>query len=326
MIMIGEKEKELEDIVSELSQEFSVTDEGSLSTYLGISVDHKDNQFHLSQPALTQKVIDAARMHDCNELDTPSTEVLHASKDAKPHNEKWEYASVVGMLMYLSNNSRPDIAFAVNQCARYTHDPREPHTQAVKRIIRYLQKTKTRGLIMSTTQEPSVDCYADADFAGTYRKDADLQDPTTAKSRTGYIIYVHGVPVTWGSRLQTEIALSSVEAEYVCLSTACRETLGLRHLLQELGEKLHVAKNFKFTAKSYVFEDNNGAIAQAEAPVMTPRSKHHATKYHFFKSHCKPSGCIKLKKINTEKQAADIFTKPLKREAFERIRLLVMGW
>ena len=87
---------------------------------------------------------------------------------------------------------------------------------------------------MSTTQEPSVDCYADADFAGTYRKDADLQDPTTAKSRTGYIIYVHGVPVTWGSRLQTEIALSSVEAEYVCLSTACRETLALRHLLQEL--------------------------------------------------------------------------------------------
>ena len=326
MFMIGKHQKELQEIINELSQEFTVTDEGTLSTYLGIAVKRTNNQFCLSQPALTQKVIDAAGMHDCGTDGRPASEVLHASKDKAPHNAQWEYASIIGMLMYLANNSRPDIAFAVNQCARFTHDPREPHTVAVKKIIRYLQGTKDKGLFMTTTVEPKVDCYADADFAGAYRKDADLQDPTTAKSRTGYIIYVHGVPVTWGSRLQTEIALSSVEAEYVCLSTACRELLGLRALLQELGENLHITKNFKFTAKSIVFEDNNGAIAQAKSPTMTPRSKHYATKYHFFKSHCKPKGCIELKPIDTAAQAADIFTKPLQAQSFERIRKLVMGW
>jgi hypothetical protein len=253
--------------------------------------------------------------------------VVGSHKDEPKHNEDWDYASVVGMLMYLSCNSRPDIAFALHQCPRFTHDPRRTHSQANKQIIRYLKGIADKGKIFTTNDAATVDCYVDADFAGAFKSTGDTQDPATTRSRTGYVIFAYGVPICWGSKLQTEVALSTMEEEYIALSTATREVLGLRHLLQEISTELDVSKEFKFTALSQIFEDNNGALALAKSPTMTPRSKHFATKYHFFKSHIKKNGgVLDIKKIDTKDQAADIFTKPLDKVLFTTVRRMVMGW
>jgi hypothetical protein len=234
------------------------------------------------------------------------------------------------MLMYLSTNSRPDIAFAVHQCARFTHDPRAPHSIAVKQIVRYLKGTAEEGLIMTIDDKASVDCYVDADFCGAFNKKFDLEDPATAKSRSGYVIYVFGIPLCWGSKLQTEVALSTMEAEYVALSQATREVLALRNLLGEMSQNLTITKDFTVLAKSTVFEDNAGCIVAATAPQMTARSKHYHTKYHFFKHHVKtdknPKGVLNIEKIDTKKQVADIFTKPLDAVTFKTVRALLMGW
>ena len=326
VIMIGPTDAALTNIVLELKQEFTLTDEGPLSRYLGIDIQQNGDKFALSQPQLIQKVIKATGMEDCKPNNTPATEVLGASKHCDKHCEPWDYASIVGMLMYLSTNSRPDIAFAVHQCARFTHDPRAPHSKAVKQIVRYLKGTKTKGLIFSINPDPTVDCFVDADFAGGFRKDEDLQDPSTARSRTGYVIYVFGVPITWGSKLQTEIALSTMESEYIALSTAAREVLSLRNLLHEACVMLKVTKDFKFIAKSKIFEDNQGALGLSQIPHLTPRSKHYATKLHFFRSHCKPNGILDIQKIGTKDQVADIYTKPLDCQTFERVHALLMGW
>ena len=105
------------------------------------------------------------------------------------------------MLLYLSSNSRPDIAFAVHQCARFTHSPKKSHGQAVKRIIRYLKATETKGLIMKPTKILTLDCYVDADFTGLYGQE-DNQDPICVKSRTGYVLTLGNCPLMWVSKLQ----------------------------------------------------------------------------------------------------------------------------
>jgi hypothetical protein len=194
----------MKSILTELRTEFKVTDEGPLSGFLGINV-------------MQVGILTVTRLLPCNPNHTPATTVLGSHKDQPKHKETWDYASVVGMLMYLSSNSCLDIAFALHQCACFTHDPQKPHSQAVKQIVRYLKGTADKGMIFSTVDKASVDCYVDADFAGAFDKDRDTQDPATARSRTGYIVFAYRVPSCWGSKLQTEVALSTMEAEYIAL-------------------------------------------------------------------------------------------------------------
>jgi hypothetical protein len=195
--------------------------------------------------------------------------VLGSHKDQPKHDETWDYTSVVGMLMYLSCNSCPDIAFALHQCACFTHDPRKPHLQVVKQIVQYLKGTGDKGMIFTTMDEASVDCYVDSDFAGGFNKEGNMQDPAMAHSCTGYIMFAYGVPICWGSRLQTEIALSTVESEYIALARATREVLGLQNLLEEISNEMDVNKTFQFTTLSQIFEDNNSTLALAKSPTLT---------------------------------------------------------
>ena len=253
-----------------------------------------------------------------------ATSPIGADLTGERHNEKWEYNSVVGMLMFLANNTRPDIAYAVHQCARFSHSPKASHSLAVKRIVRYLKGTSTDGIIMKPNKELTVDCYIDADFAGLYGTE-DSQDPICAKSRTGYVLLLAGCPLMWVSKLQSEIASSTMEAEYIALSQAMRDLIPVRRLLQSICDSVLPDKSQSARMHSSVFEDNNGALQLARAPRITPRTKHYAIKYHFFRENIK-AGEIKLYKVETSKHKADIFTKGLVLQLFETIRKLLMGW
>jgi hypothetical protein len=279
----------------------------------------------LTQPKLIQQEIDACGMMDCNGTKTPASKTpLVSDVEGVTLNETWEYSSIVGMLMFLANNSRPDIAFATHQCARFTHSPKDSHGQAVKKIIRYLQGTKDKGLIMTPSNDLSIDCYVDADFAGLYGVE-DPQDPVSVKSRTGYVLLLADCPLLWVSKMQTEVAVSTMEAEYVALSQSMKDLIPLRRMVTTvcdalLGKGKYVAKVF-----SKVFEDNNRALQLARSPCITPRTKHYGIKYHFFQEYVE-KGDVKLYKVETENQKADIFTKGLVLALFECIRKLLMGW
>lgn len=138
---------------------------------------------YVLDPKLQQgKVIRAACMEECNGKPTPaSEEPLGKDADGDPFTEEWKYSEVVGMLLYLANNSRPDIAYAVHQCAWFTHDPKASHAEGVKRIIRYLQGTKDKGILLRPDESQGVDCYVNADFAGLWKSE-DSQDPVSVKS------------------------------------------------------------------------------------------------------------------------------------------------
>jgi len=133
------------------------------------------------------------------------------------------YSSVMGMLLYLSRHTCPDITFAVNCCARYMFCPKHSHELAPKQIGRYLKQTPYRGMVMNPSSDVcKIDAYPDADFAGMYGHE-EHTDPACAKRRIGFIIIFADCPVFWQSKLQTETALSTIEAKFIALSACCRE-------------------------------------------------------------------------------------------------------
>ena len=199
-----------------------------VSAFLGIQFTRRGDTIELKQIGLIDKVLEATGMKDCNPAKVPAdAKTLGKDKDGSPFDEEWSYPSVVGMLLYLAGNSRPDIAFAVNQAARFTHNPKQSHAVAVKRIVRYLKGTRDRGLIFRPSVDWKVDCYVDANFCGLWGSE-DPDDPIVSKSRTGYVITLAGCPLTWRSTLQQETSLSTMMAEYVALSSAMQEMLPLK--------------------------------------------------------------------------------------------------
>jgi hypothetical protein len=236
----------------------------------------------------------------------------------------FDYRSVIGKLNYLEKSTRPELAYAVHQCARFCSAPKRSHGEAVKRIGRYLLGTKDKGLILKPTKE-SFDCWVDASHAGEWNREDAEDDPVTAKSRNGYVITYAGCPLLWTSKLQTEIALSSTEAEYIALSQAMREVIPLTELMMEAQKYKIDVKCPKATVHCRVFEDNTGAIELAKVPKMRPRTKHLNIKYHHFREHVR-KGTVSIQAVSTTEQIADIFTKPLSPSLFQQHRKRIVGW
>jgi hypothetical protein len=315
---------------------YELESEGRVQDFLGINITPvSDKSFRLTQTGLIKKILEKTMMSDARIKTTPaSTVALGADADGIPFDEPWEYASVVGMLMYLGTNSRPDIAFSVNQCARHTHNPRDSHAKAVKHICRYLKGTATRGLEFTLNGEMAVDCYVDSDFAGLWNQE-DEQDPVSTRSRTGYFLTFGGCPLLWGSRLQTETALSTMEAEYIALSQSMRELIPIREVILEMQKTVFGgrqvlacrshSKIYEELPMSTVYEDNNACLKFATAPKMSPRTKHIAVKYHFFREKVEKLE-IQVIRIDSEDNVADTFTKGLPEVTFQKLRKKIMGW
>ena len=182
------------------------------------------------------------------------------------------------------------------------------------------------GLILKLNSEFDVDVYVDADFARLWPY-KDKNDPVCVKSCAGYIITVAGCPIICNSWLMPETALSTMEAEYNALSLCMQAVLPFQQILKKILISVGITDEQKINIKTSVWEDNVGALtlAKLEPGQMTQRSNHYAVKYHWFRLHIKPNK-IKVNKIDTKDQKADILTNGLRKNHFERIRKLLCGW
>ncbi|MGH3053412.1 MAG: reverse transcriptase domain-containing protein [Gaiellaceae bacterium] len=327
-LFFGKSQDKIDEMIKRFQDAgLGLTVEDDVFAFLGVEMAKDESgKTELRQIGLIEKILKTCNMEECAGKKTPCEATpLRRDTYGEACQESWDYASVVGMLMYLSSNSRPDIQFAVHQCARYTHQPRRRHEDAIKRICRYLKETKGRGLRFEPDNQMQLDCYVDADFAGLWNIEDD-QDPVCVKSRTGYCLTLGNCPLIWVSKLQSEVALSTTEAEYIALSQAMRDLIPLRALLQEVGTNLGMDFAKPAIMHSTVFEDNNGALSMAVAPRITPRNKHIAVKYHHFRDHVGKEKGIEIVRIDTDKQKADCFTKGMNGQKFETIRRLLMGW
>ena len=163
------------------------------------------------------------------------------------------------------------------------HAPKQSHAKAIKMIVRYLDGTVDQGIIVPAFSGNFVlRCYVDADFAGLYKVDPS-DDPTSAKSRTGFILFLGPCPLIWKSYLQAEVSLSTLEAEYAALSAAVRVALPIIRIAQMAVKVVQVPSEFKTTmhCPCIVFEDNNGALTLAATQRTTSRTKYFNVKYHF---------------------------------------------
>ena len=169
--------------------------------------------------------------------------------------------------------------------------------------------------------------YCDSDFAGLWNSES-RDDPICVKSRSGIIITLGGVPVTWNSKLQTEIATSTMHAEYVALSYGMRELLPTKRQINELCRALNLRRD-ESTDIVTVHEDNEGCLKLANSPLarVTPHSKHFAVKLHWFRGEvANKENKIEIVSVRSENQKADIFTKGLLVNDFRKKRQLIMGW
>lgn len=323
----------IDELIKEIQRDFEITREEAGQDafhFLGIEVKFRpDGKITFTQHGLIEKLLETTGMKECNACRTPATPTpLGTDANGPPFEEQWKYASAVGMMLYLASHAYPEIQFAVHQCARFTHCPKQSHGNAVKRICRYLKHVLNlkAGLTFDKPEGYVLDCYVDADFAGLWKQEDD-QDPVCVRSRTGYVMTLAGCPVHWVSKLQTEVALSTLEAEYIALSQAMRDLVPMRRFLMELVTNVAPEITDPETClKSTVWEDNNGAISTVLSPKMTPRTKHIAVKYHFSRSHIGPDKGIDIEKIDTDLQKADILTKGFTMDSFEQKRKLLCLW
>ncbi|KAL7464856.1 hypothetical protein ACHAXS_005184 [Conticribra weissflogii] len=311
------------------SENFVFTEEGDLRRYLGVEISPLDDGskgFSMTQPFLIERILQAAEidLRMTNSRPTPAVLPL-LSKDTNGPDRKhqWKYRTLTGMLGYLQGTSRPELAMATHQCARFNTYPKLCHERAIKRICKYLLGSMDKGLIFSPDISKGLECYVDANFAGGWAS-GETENPESVLSRTGYVIMYAGCPITWCSKLQTEIALSTTEAEYIALSQAMREVIPFLNLMKEICDVLPIENSSpKFFCQ--VWEDNRSCIKVAESPKFTHRTKHISLKYHHFRQFV-ANGTIKINPIDTREQVADIFTKPLDEKQFTYLRKKLCGW
>ncbi len=312
--VIADDQKKIDNLLAELKKVgLPVTDEGTISQYLGIQVKRNGDSFLLTQTPLIDKISSTVGFSpdrvskDDRKVPAKAGEALGSDPDGDPFTENWDYRSVIGMLLFISNNTRPDITMAVSQAARYSANPKKSHGVAVKKIVRYLQTTRLNGLTLKPGNHVAIDAYVDSDFAGTWGSERPT-DPKSVKSRAGFVICFGGCPVTWKSQLIVETCLSTMMAEYISLSMCARQVIPMRIVARELCECFKLNSEVTVRTHSVIFEDNNGALTLANAPEDTPQSKFYAVKYHWFREHVK-NGDLLVKKIESKNNFADIFTK-----------------
>ena len=216
--------------------------------------------------------------------------------------------SLVGSLLYAAMVTRPDIAYAVQALGRHLQSSTDEHFTAGKRVLRYLKGTKYLGLKFGLcASEATIKGYADADWAS---------DRDTRRSVTGYLFMLGGAAISWSSKLQPTVALSSSEAEYMSACAAAQEAIHLRRLMGSLG--------YVQDGPTIIMEDNQGCIAMSENPIMHRRSKHIDIRFHFLREAVE-RGEVVLTFIPTVEQVADLLTKALPKTRTQTVRDQMLG-
>ena len=210
------------------------------------------------------------------------------------------FRSMIGSLLYLTA-SRPDICFSVGVCARYQGNPKESHLAAVKRIIRYVNGTADYGIWFTKDTNISLAGFSDADWAGN------VDD---RKSTSGGCFYLGNNMVSWYSKKQNSISLSTAEAEYIAAGSCCTQLIWMKQMLEDYGI---------FQDTLHVYCDNTSAINISKNPVQHSRTKHIDIRHHFIRELVENKTVV-IEHVTTEKQLADIFTKALDSTRFVSLR------
>lgn len=311
LLILGTSRKIIEDVKQKISLEIETVDKGLVDYFLGmqIEVDAKSKQIHIHQKQFIQNLLESWRMENCRKVSTPldpgqKFQKCVSCEDCEKADVK-SYQSLIGSLSYLSLSTRPDISYAVNQLSQFNVNPHQEHLVAAKHILKYLNSTIDLKLTYKKTGAP-IEGFSDADWGGNYDR----------KSHTGYCFILASGTVVWETKKQQSVALSSTEAEYMAMSSASKEAVYLKKLLQDLGYPELVEKPIKMHG------DNLSAIQLIKNPVYHSRSKHIDIRVHYVREVFQ-NNIIELQYCSTNEMVADILTKVLTKQKHQKLSKLL---
>ncbi|XP_019262365.1 PREDICTED: uncharacterized protein LOC109240184 [Nicotiana attenuata] len=283
IIITGNNSHHVEDFVTRLGRRFSIKDLGGLNFFLGVEVVRTPTGLFLTQQKYIYEIVEQTNMNDAKPMRTPTASGSCPRLDnGSPLNDPKEYQNIVGSLQYLLL-TRPDVAFIVNKLSQFTSSPTTAHWALVKRVLRYLAGTSDLGI---------------------YLRKSNRDDRS---STTAYIVFLGCNPVSWSSKKQRAVARSSTEA----IASATADLCWVKNLLQELSVTLH--------QPPVIYCDNLGATYVCANPDFHSRMKHIEIDYHFVRSLVQ-RGLLRVSHVSSKEQLADLLTKPLSNQDFERLR------
>jgi hypothetical protein len=301
-----------------LKKEFELTDLGCLNWLLGIRIEWLQNSVTLSQQAYIDQLLSKYGMDTCNPVSLPlnTNQKLVKAEDGIDLADVSLYQQIIGSLMYLVIGTRADLAFTVSALSQFASKPTVTHMGALKQVLRYVKGTRDLKLTYNKhhfgaphfaghSDAPHLAGYSDADYAG---------DRSDRKSTSGYIFQFAGNTICWRAIKQKCTATSTVEAEYIALSTAAKQHMWLLHAIEEL----------RIQVPSALSTDNDGTIDLTNNPRISDRSKHIDVAYHHVRDLVE-TGKLTVLYVSSHDNLADLCTKPLPKPRLTFLRDLVLG-
>ncbi len=314
LVIAGTTLQSINEFKRELRQGYNMKDLGEISYCLGMEVTRDtDGHYSITQKKYIGDVLRRFGMLNCKPSPIPMETGLKLSKTMSPASPEeietastFPYREIIGSLMYLMVSTRPDISYAVGQLARYLNCHGPQHQAAATILLRYVKGTQQLGITFGTS-DLSLTGYSDSDWAA---------DVDTRRSTTGYIFMLAGGPISWKSKSQPTVALSSTEAEYMALTASAQEAISLKALCADFS--IHS------DAPVLIYGDNQGSLAMAQNPTMHQTAKHISIKQHFIREKVS-AGDVRLEYIPTRSMLADALTKPLAKITLYGLRDVFMG-
>lgn len=292
MLVTGSDINEIQKVKHDLKLRFEMKDLGEAKRILGIDIirDRRRKILWMSQQHYIEKLLKKYQMNESRIVSTPLGQQFQLSASQGPKSEEEQnlmkqipYASIIGSVMYVMICTRPDLAHAVSITSRYMSNPGKAHWQALKWMLRYLRGSADYGIMYRRDEDQtrdSLEGYCDSDYA---------TNRDNRKSQTGYIFTIFGSAVTWKSNLQSVVALSTTEAEYIALTDAVKQSFWLKGIMEDFGvTQKKVAVNC----------DSSSAICLSKHQTFHDRSKHIDVRLHFIRD-----------EIGTDHNPADALTK-----------------
>lgn len=306
ILITATSEEISKEVERQISSIFEIRSLGEVNHYLGMEVKRENDIYTINQNQFIKKIIKEFGLTDAKESKIPLDSGYEKNQQGQPLlPTNKDYQKLVGSLLYISLNTRPDIAASVAILAQKVSKPSMYDWNELKRVLRYLKGSNNLKLYLSSNEEQDLTGYADANW-GENRDDG--------KSNSGYLFKLNGGTISWCSRKQKCVALSSTEAELIALTEAVKESIWLKKLLKEI--------DFKIQDKIVIFEDNESTRKIIMTDKQSNRTKHISVRYHFIRDLVKKNE-ISIDYCPSDDMIADTLTKPLSRVKFQKFRDLL---
>ncbi|XP_045810820.1 uncharacterized mitochondrial protein AtMg00810-like [Trifolium pratense] len=305
LLITGSNESYISEFKGDLKEEFEMTDLGLMTYFLGIEFLRNEQGILMHQTRYASEILKKFEMDKCNVALSPAEPRSQLTKCAEEEDvDPTFYRKLIGSLRYLCN-TRPDLAYSVGIASRFMERPKGSHLIVVKRILRYVKGTINYG-IMFPASDRDKECklvgYTDSNWCG---------DHEDRKSTAGYMFFYGGSPISWYSKKEPVVALSSCEAEYIAASLNTCQAIWLKNLIEEISQDRCETVTLKI--------DNVSAINLAKNPIAHGRSKHIELRFHYLREQVS-NGNLALMHCRSEEQVADLLTKAVTVQVFEKLR------